>query len=422
MKRFWLLSLLMAGMLAMPLSSAFAKSSDADNSDDSSMEDVNSALGSMAAQLNNVQQKMKDDASLYGDVRARYVFIAQGSSNKGVTVADQSFARYRARLGAKVVHGDFDAKLRIATGAPLSPWSQNNTWDVGMIDPTIDIDTAQIDWTPEFANGMLSFTVGKMGNPLTKTAITWDPDIQPEGVFAQFKKSDFTLKATYFEFASMVASGNPKTGNIDLFMDNLQAEYSAKLDDASGVDVMVGYEYIPNVTLIWSNGLGVGAKKNNISDPGGVGRDFNNVEAMLSFKTKVGDVPFKIYAHATDNLNGKNLPDPTNPTGYNSTFTNQYSFLAGVDIGKSGEGTFGASIFYAQTDPNSQLGYLVDDDSNRTNSSYIAGTLATELEKHVTLKLSEWVMGNEYNITSLGLGSANQSPQIRSYLDCIVDL
>jgi Putative porin len=426
MKRFWMLALLMAGSLAVLTAPALAKASSDDNSadtsSDTSLDDVNSALGSMAVKLNEMSDKMKDELSFYGDMRARYVFIAQGDSNPG-TVADQSFARYRARLGAMIHRGDFDAKFRIATGSTNQPWSQNNTWDLGMVDPTMNIDTAEIDWTPSFADKMLTVSVGKMGNPLTKTVITWDPDIQPEGVYVGFKKNDFSLKATYFELGNEITSLIPSQGKVDLFMDNLQAEYDAKLDGDSGLDLMVGYEYIPNSTLIstaLASQLSGGAMQMNVQDTGGVYRDWNNVEAMLAFKTKAGDVPLKFYVHATDNLNGKNLPDPNSSTGYSSKFTNQYAWLAGVDIGKAGEGSFGGQIFYAQTDPNAQLGYLVDDDSGRTNTSYLAGTLATDLAKGVQLKLSSWVMGKEYyGILAPG---TNQAPQFRNYLDCIVNL
>ncbi|HET9870550.1 MAG TPA: putative porin, partial [bacterium] len=198
MKRFWLFGLFLAGALVALNAPVVAKDAMADpqSMDDMSnqMDDINSALGSMAVKMNEMDAKM--GLKFSGDMRIRYAFISQNSSQQGVTIADQSMGRYRARLGAEITRGDFTGKVRFATGSTNSPWSQNNTFDTAMVDPTINVDTAMITWKPSFASGMLTVAAGKMGNPLTKTAITWDPDIQPEGALVEFKKGDFTLRGT----------------------------------------------------------------------------------------------------------------------------------------------------------------------------------------------------------------------------------
>ena len=156
MKRFWLLALLMAGTLTVALSSpAYAAKSD-EGTDESStdqaqaMDDINSAMGSMSAHMNDIDKKLK--LTFSGDMRLRYAFINQAASVAGVTIGDSSRGRYRARFGAAMTSGDFTAKFRIATGSTASPWSQNNTFDTGMVDPSILIDTASITWDPSFAN------------------------------------------------------------------------------------------------------------------------------------------------------------------------------------------------------------------------------------------------------------------------------
>ncbi|HVZ81141.1 MAG TPA: putative porin [bacterium] len=415
MKRFWLLALLMAGMLALPLGSSASAQDEG-----TSMDDINSALGSMSAHMNDIDKQLK--LKFFGDVRLRYAFIAQSSSTAGTTIADQSLGRYRARFGAAMTSGDFTGKIRIATGSNNSPWSQNNTFDTGMVTPFLTIDTAQIDWKPSFANGMLLVTAGKMGNPLTKSVITWDPDIQPEGALIQFQKSDFTLRATYFELVNQApVTINGVAQKWDFFMDNVQAEYDIKMDKDS-LGIMVGYEYIPNTTLLAANGLGFGSTTvftSGVTDPGGVYRDFNVVEGMLTFKSKLGDVPMKWTLHMTDNLNGMNLPIAGNV--YSSTFTNQYAWLLGVDFGQNKEvGEFAAGVFAAQVDPNAQLPTLVDDDSGRTNTQYLSGYCSTLLDPGVTLKLTQWVNGKEYY--ALISTASKHNPEFRTYLDCIVNL
>lgn len=432
MKRFWMLALLMAGMLALPLgSAAFAKSSESmdNSSDESSMEDVNSALGSMAAHMNDIDKMF--GLKFYGDVRLRYAFICQGASQAGQTIADSSRGRYRARLGATIKRGDFTGNFRIATGASNNPNSQNNTFDTAFSDPGINIDTACITWEPSFANGLFSITAGKMPNPLTKTSITWDPDIQPEGVALIVKKNDFTFRATYFELQNLYASGTT-FGNVDLFMDNLQAEYNMKFDTDTVLGLMAGYEYLPNAAWLTTSGVNTLLGKNpitgfgGVADPFGAYRDWNNVEGMLSLKNKLGDMPMKWYVHVTDNLNGMNLPIAGNV--YSSKFTNQYAWLAGVDIGAaSNPGDFAGTIYMASLDPNATLPFMTDDDPGYTNRQYLFGSLTFQADNGVQLKLSEWAVGHEYYaIPGIGganaLGGSSSNPELVSYLDCIVNL
>ena len=435
MKRFWLLALLMAGSLAMALvSPAFAaKMSSEDGGSDSSdtLEDVNSAIGSMASHMNDIDKALHLKVS--GDVRLRYAFINQAASQAGVTIPDSSRGRYRARLGASIKRGDFTGKFRIATGSTASPWSQNNTFDTGMTNPSILIDTASITWDPSFSNGVLSITAGKMANPLTKTSITWDPDIQPEGVDVEIKKGDFTLRGTYFELQNLFASGTT-FGNMDLFMDNVQAEYTVKMDADTSVGLMAGYEYIPNSTLLMTSGVNTILGKNpitgfgGVTDPGGPARDWNNVEGMLTFKHKLGDVPMKWYVHVTDNLNGLNLPDASQTNGHSTKFTNQYAWLGGVDIGAlKGPGDFAGTLYMASLDPNCTLPFLVDDDPGETNRQYIFGSLSCLLEDGVTFKLSQWAVGREYYAGGFGgannaLAGSSQNPELVTYVDCIVNL
>jgi hypothetical protein len=364
-------------------------------------------------------------------MRIRYAFINQAASTAGVSIGDSSRGRYRARFGVATTSGDFTAKIRIATGATGSPWSQNNTFDTGFVDPSILIDTASITWVPSFANHMLSFTAGKMANPLTKTSITWDPDIQPEGVEMEVKKDAFTFRATYFELQNLFASGTT-FGNMDLFMDNLQAEYSAKFDNDTTLGIMAGYEYIPNSTLLMTSGVNTILGKNPITafggvlDPGGVARDWNNVEGMLYFKHKLGDTPMKWYLHITDNLNGMNLPIAGGV--YSSTFTNKYAWLFGVDIGAlSNPGDFMGTIYAASLDPNCTLPYLTDDDPGETNRQYLFGSLSALLDNGVTFKLSQWAVNREYYaVPGVGaanaLGGSSQNLEFITYADCIVNL
>jgi hypothetical protein len=458
MKRIWLMVLMLAGSLVALNCPAFAQDDKSGDSSSVLMEDVNSALGAQTARISAIEKAL-GSLKFYGDIRARYAYETQFGvpTTAGVpqTIADSSRGRYRVRFGLMESYGDFSGAFRLATGAVNNPNSENNTYDTAFDNPTIDIDTASLTWTPKFADKFFSITAGKMNNPLTKSPITWDPDIQPEGVDFEVKQGDFAFRATYFELQNLFASGTT-FGNIDVFMDNLQAEYGFKMDADTTLGVMAGYEYIPNSTLLVGgsaapalsavqsgvNGKTMLALGNvlylNQDLTHTVCLDWNNVEAMVYLKLKMGDVPLKLYFHATDNLNGQNLPvysagGTGTPTTVISNLSNQYAWLAGVDIGAlKNIGDFSGSLYVACLDPNATLAYLVDDDpsggnAGYTNSQYVAGSLSYMADDHVTIKVSEWLREREYQTlpnvaggTSLGGSSTN--PLSTTYVDCVLSL
>jgi hypothetical protein len=397
--------------------------------DEDTSEDVNSALGSISAHVNDIDKVL--NLKFMGDVRTRWAFANQSGATN-VTIGDSSRGRYRLRFGGSAKKGDFTGRFQLASGATnASPNSNNNTFDTAFTIPAINITQANLMWEPSFASGLFAITVGKMANPLTKTAITWDPDICPEGALLEVKKDDVVLRATYFELQNLFASGTT-FGNMDLFMSNVQLEYTAKIDTDTSVGLMAGYEYIPNSTLLMSSGVTGTLGKNpitgfgGVTDPGGVARDWNNVEGMLTVKHKIADIPFKWYVHATDNLNGKNLPTAT--TGY-TTFTNQYALLAGVDVGVlKFPGDAMGTLFFATLDPNCTLPFLVDDDPGYTNRQYIFGSFSFQAEDGVVLKLSQWAIGHEYYAAKGGVGSAtslggsSMKPEFITFADCILNL
>jgi hypothetical protein len=419
MKRFWLFALFLAGALVALNAPAFAKdTTDSQDSQDmaDAMDDVNSALGSMSSRVSNIEDQLK--LKFYGDVRLRYAFIAQNSNLAGVTILDSSRGRYRARFGAMKDFGDFSANFRIATGAVNNPNSENNTFDTGMVNPTIDIDTASITYTPAALGGHVKFTAGKMNNPLTKTSITWDPDIQPEGALVELSDNDLKLRATYFELVNEAAKLPP-----DQFMNNVQLEDTFKFDTDTAVGLMVGWEYIPNGNLLGGNLTTL--SNNGTTADGNVlvnGRlnDWHMGEAMLTFKHSLAGMPMKWTLHATDDFDGSNL---------NGTkFTDQYAMWFGVDMGAiKAAGDFAGTLAFATLDPNSQLGYLTDDDPGFTNRQYAFGSLTYGLQDKVQLKISQWLVGHEYYAylgnpaNNSGPGGAGRDLESITYVDCIAN-
>ena len=114
-----------------------------------------------------------------GDMRVRGEdFFQQG-------VADRNRARVRARFGVDgQLNEDFVGGIYIASGTLGDPTTTNETL-TGFFDrKTIGLDRAYITYNP-VAHKWLSLTGGKFAFPWTRTSLTFDPDINPEGFDAK---------------------------------------------------------------------------------------------------------------------------------------------------------------------------------------------------------------------------------------------
>ena len=463
MKRFWLLALLMAGMLTVALSSpASAAKMDQGNDESATdqseaIDDINSALGSMAVKLNDMDSKM-GGLKFYGDIRGRYALWTQSQGDKKApapdTISDKAVGRYRARLGVKDSFGDISGAMRISTGS-LNPNSENQTYDNGFGNPGIIIDTAFLTYNPGWLDKMVKVTAGKMGNPLMNTPMTWDPDIDPEGAALEFAKNDFHFVASYFDLvntagtAQSVSNGVTNTAAAsDEFMANLQLDYLLKLDDDSSVKAMVGYEYIPNVTAlaggtIPAGFLGPNSAIGTPNTPVGSGNiwdfhktipDFHVGEAMLQVKNKFGDVPMQWTAHVIDNLGMFNVPvgenlttGPANPALGYTNLSNQLGLYLEAKGGSTNPGHWLGCVALSYVEPNAQLANLASDDANFTNTEYLFEQVGYGMEKNVSLLLSVWEMQRIYyayygalNNKLITSGGTSQDPEFQVYADCVM--
>jgi hypothetical protein len=443
MKRFWLFGLFLAGTLVALNAPAFAK--DATDSQDSqdmadAMDDVNSALGSMAIRVSNIEDQLK--LKFFGDVRARFAFLGQSQSalpvTSATTIQPQWLARVRARLGASKQFGDFSAALRLSTGSDNNMLSENQTLGLESAEKWIGLDQAYLTWTPSFAMGHFKTTVGKMGNPLTNTPISWDPDPQPEGLLLEGSMDDAKLRATYFILND--SSGVTAATNEDLYMAWFQAEQNIKVDADTSVLLTLGYEFVPNVSALNGTGpLAPGAPSNptggafktpvnlGMVTKGATGLipNINTVEGIIGFKNKIAGIPFKWTLHFMDNLDSFDISP-----GY----TNQYAAYFGITAGDaSDKDTLAGTLAAGYIEPNATLSLITDDDSGDNNTEYLRGTVVYGIEKGLQLVWNGWAIDHVYytgatafagattggGATSNGLGKTSRDPEFKSFLDLL---
>ncbi|MEO7168230.1 MAG: putative porin [Chthoniobacterales bacterium] len=136
------------------------------------------------------------ELELYGDARMRYEIrtAEAGAPDTISTPGDNSQRnrfRYRLRLGLRgTLVDDWFFGLRLETST--NPRSTNITFgdDSGVNGPfSKDSDRISVGQAYFGYRGIrdLTLTVGKMQNPFITTSMTWDGDINPEGLAEQWK-------------------------------------------------------------------------------------------------------------------------------------------------------------------------------------------------------------------------------------------
>jgi hypothetical protein len=115
-----------------------------------------------------------------GDIRLR------GESFNQQGVPDRNRARIRVRFGLDgQLNEDFVAGFALATGSLGDPTTTNESLTNVFDRKTIGLDRAYITYNP-IAHNWLSLTGGKFAYQWQRTAVTGDPDINPEGFDEKF--------------------------------------------------------------------------------------------------------------------------------------------------------------------------------------------------------------------------------------------
>lgn len=146
-----------------------------------------------------------------GDVRVR----GEDFFQKGVV--DRNRARIRARFGLEGQLGeDYVGGLFLSSGSLGDSTSPNETLTNFFDRKTVAVDRAYITYNPG-AHKWLSLTGGKFATPWTRTSLTFDGDINPEGFDA---KASFDVKygpLRNFTAQSMLLTVSESSGAADTY-------------------------------------------------------------------------------------------------------------------------------------------------------------------------------------------------------------
>lgn len=186
------------------------------------------------------------ELEIYGDARVRYeIRTAKAGAPDTINSPDDSTqrnrARYRLRLGLRgTLADDWFFGLRLETST--NPRSTNVTFgDDSSVNGPFSKDSDRISVGQAYLGykGLrdFTFTVGRMPNPFITTTMTWDPDINPEGLAEQWKHT-FNISTGSHSAASVgsyskdgknaiaaTQTSEPSTMSIDVFANFAQFVY-----------------------------------------------------------------------------------------------------------------------------------------------------------------------------------------------------
>ncbi|HYG80020.1 MAG TPA: putative porin [Pyrinomonadaceae bacterium] len=208
--------------------------------------DTEERLGRVEGQAKKTHEalmKQLGSITFSGDLRLRYEgFFGQlnALSNAGNPAAlgnelsPRNRFRVRARLAIRGTVGkNFDWGIRLATGSFANSVSANQTLTDFFTHKPFGIDQAYLAWTPQRVPG-LRVQGGKFEVPWTRTELTIDNDLNPEG-FSQTYSRDF--KNSSFKNLTFVAWQLPMLERNSAFVRNPDGTVNVSQSRRGGRDL-----------------------------------------------------------------------------------------------------------------------------------------------------------------------------------------
>ena len=171
------------------------------------------------------------DFKIYGDLRLRYEGICRSYHWDNVNnrrERDRNRARFRLRVGATKTWWDkqLEVGFRLASGENNVPTSTNQTFTGAFSEKDVWIDLAYAKWRPEVLKGF-TLVGGKFAlkGALVHTDLIWDSDVNPEGVWAQYKAPLSDAFQPFVNAGYFIFSENARASH-----DGIMMQYQAGFD------------------------------------------------------------------------------------------------------------------------------------------------------------------------------------------------
>ncbi len=295
------------------------------------VEDLEATNAEIAAlKVENEKTGWAETVKWKGDFRYRYEDIDDGGSDR-----ERHRIRARAALIAEPVD-NIEIGLGLATGGD-DPVSTNQTLGGGGSTKDIKLDLAYARWQP----GAFWLSGGKVSNPYYKpfkSALIWDDDFRPEGLFAGWEGKNFFVNSSYIHINSDSKDG------LDEFI--WGAQVGGKLGP---VTLAAGYIDIPTAGYPLIEIDGEADSFGNATDVEGnylYNYELVTVGADVSFE--LAGLPWGFYA---DYVQNEDADD------------NEQGYIVGTKLGSAKkQGSWQIQYQWQSLEADAVLGLLTDSD------------------------------------------------------------
>jgi len=400
-----------------------------------------------------------NEIELYGDARMRYEYRGGRTAGDNPTNPNDWYERhrerYRVRIGLRgTLADDWFFGIRLETST--SPRSTNVTFgDDSQVNGPFSKDSDRISVGQAYLGYKgfpdLTLTAGRMPNPLVTTSMTWDDDINPEGLAEQWKHT-FTIgggggaqatqsysKEGYSKeggkgMVAAQAAPEPFKMKIDVFVNFAQFVYDDENPENPIGPEPSGVPTTDAFLLAWQVGARFNFPKNiyfqvapTLYNYTGNGDNFNKffvgdttadnqtgINSLLVLDVpaeigwKIGELPMRIFGDFAVNFDAD---DRAAAAGHPGKGDQRYAYEIGLGVGQlKAKHDWEIRAWWQHTDQYSLDPNLVDSDifDSRVNMEGVAVKAGYALADAIVFNLT-WAYGWRSN-SLFGTGGVGDIP------------
>jgi hypothetical protein len=282
--------------------------------------------------------------SLKGDIRYRHQ-----QTDDDTATADREEDLLRARLALEgKVNDAMVAGFGVTTSsAPGNPRGANQQLDGEFSRKSLYLDLAYFDWT--FAKNA-HLIGGKMKMPFFRPgqSLFWDNDINPEGLAVTYSTGSWFGSAWGYWIEENVQTGTAASTATSTDTKMFGFQVGNRFDFGSTGNLVVAGAYYDLAAAQGRRPFYNGSPNgNSLTSTGGLAYDFQVIDLVAEFNTKLGELPLQVWVDVAQNRD--------------SEFDTAYSF--GTVVGKaSGPGSWETGFGYQLIEKDALFAQHIDSD------------------------------------------------------------
>lgn len=318
-------------------------------------------MGARVDEINNLVDSMQSRFHPYGDIRLRFEGIYPE------TGLQTQRARYRIRPGfTSQINDELVIGVRFASGTSSTNCGSNATMDDAFAYDVISIDRAYMQYQPDSMQGF-TFWGGKFAPPWKKTVLSWDGNINVEGIAQRYTYENFN-----FYLGELIPTVEgfylvAQAAATDLFID--------------GIDGAVTYHYINDTawTHIMADMISGDLKSRfifgNLDNP----TTFSAIDLWGRYRFAINDLPVSIEGNYMQNLQETiSGVEPYNQAAWANLVLNSKP---------KDPGDWQFSVEWGRTQPNSVLSWTTDSCRGAGNTGWYATHITYRLLKNTDMTI-----------------------------------